>query len=146
MKLTEYLDLARERTGIPSDNRLSIALGVSQQSVVAYRRGTATPTPAKMVRLAHLAGVPAEVALLDRAAWQADDPVSRDVMTRLISEWMERPAANPVKSPASLGAAAVPTETPPSNNGRLRYIMETARLWAIEWMQSLSRDDMLPAS
>jgi len=128
MLLTDYMDRARAHSGITSDNRLSDALETSQQTVSTYRRGLAIPSPAKMVKLAKLAGISPEVALLHRAAWQADDQVSRAVMSRLISSWMEAPDHSALTGAKSLGAAAAPA---PSKIARLRYIMErTAALVA----------------
>jgi transcriptional regulator with XRE-family HTH domain len=121
MLLTDYMDRARIHSGITSDNRLSDALDVSQQTISTYRRGLAIPSPAKMVKLAQLAGVSPEVALLHRAAWQADDQVSRAVMSRLISSWMEAPGDSALKGAQSLGAAATPA---PKKSARIRYIME----------------------
>jgi hypothetical protein len=74
-----------------------------------------------MVKLAQLAGVSLEVALLHRAAWQADDQVSRAVMSRLISTWMEAPDHSALTGAKSLGAAAAPAVP---KIARLRYIME----------------------
>ena len=128
MLLTDYMDRARAHSGITSDNRLSDALETSQQTVSTYRRGLAIPSPAKMVKLAQLAGVSPEVALLHRAAWQADDQVSRAVMSRLIAGWIEAPDHNALSGAKSLGAAAAPAVP---KIARLRYIMEkTAALVA----------------
>jgi hypothetical protein len=128
MLLTDYLDRARIHSGLGSDNKLSFVLEVSQPSVSLWRRGLAIPTPAKMVKLAGLAGVSPEVALLHRASWQADDQVSRAVMSRLISSWMEAPSDNTLTGAKSLGAAAAPSVP---KAARLRYIMErTAALVA----------------
>jgi hypothetical protein len=121
MLLTDYLDRARDYSGLGSDNKLSFVLEVSQPSVSLWRRGLAIPTPAKMVKLAKLAGISPEVALLHRASWQADDQVSRAVMSRLIASWMEAPGDNALTGARSLGAAASPA---PSKIARLRYIME----------------------
>lgn len=121
MLLTDYLDRARERSGILSDNRLAMLLGVAHTSLLGWRRSLSVPTPAKMVRLAELAGVSPEVALLHRAAWQADDQASRDVMSRIIATWMEEIPANPLAEPQSLGACASPLS---ARTSRLRYIME----------------------
>jgi transcriptional regulator with XRE-family HTH domain len=119
--LTDYLDRARMVSGLVSDAQVSRALDISQQTVSLYRRGLAIPTPAKMVKLAQLAGVSLEVALLHRAAWQADDQVSRAVMSRLISTWMEAPDHSALTGAKSLGAAAAPAVP---KIARLRYIME----------------------
>ena len=121
MLLTDYIDRARAVSGLVSDRQLSIALEVSQPTISIYRRGLSIPTPAKMVKLAKLAGVSPEVALLHRAAWQADDQVSRAVMSRLISSWMEAPHDSALKGAQSLGAAATPAA---KKSARLGYIME----------------------
>jgi transcriptional regulator with XRE-family HTH domain len=128
MLLTDYLDRARAYSALGSDNRLAAALEISQATISSYRRGFSIPTPAKMVRLAGLAGVSPEVALLHRGAWQADDQVSRAVMSRLISSWMEAPGDSALTGAKSLGAAAAPAVP---KAARLRYIMErTAALVA----------------
>lgn len=121
MLLTDYMDRARVYSGLGSDNRLAAALEISQATISTYRRGFSIPTPAKMVKLAQLAGISPEVALLHRAAWQADDQVSRAVMSRLIAGWMEAPGDNALSGAKSLGAAAAPA---PSKIARIRYIME----------------------
>ena len=121
MLLTDYIERAKAVSGIVSDRQLSIALEISQPTISIYRRGLCIPTPAKMVKLAQLAGVSPEVALLHRASWQADDQVSRAVMSRLIASWMEAPGDNALTGARSLGAAASPA---PSKIARLRYIME----------------------
>jgi transcriptional regulator with XRE-family HTH domain len=128
MLLTDYMDRARVYSGLGSDNRLAAALEISQATISSYRRGFSIPTPAKMVKLAKLAGISPEVALLHRGAWQADDQVSRAVMSRLISSWMEAPGDSALTGAKSLGAAAAPA---PSKIARIRYIMErTAALFA----------------
>jgi transcriptional regulator with XRE-family HTH domain len=128
MLLTDYLDRARAYSALGSDNRLAAALEISQATISSYRRGFSIPTPAKLVRLAQLAGVSPEVALLHRGAWQADDQVSRAVMSRLISSWMEAPDHSALTGAKSLGAAAAPAVP---KIARLRYIMErTAALVA----------------
>jgi transcriptional regulator with XRE-family HTH domain len=128
MLLTDYIERAKAVSGIVSDRQLSVALEISQPTISIYRRGLCIPTPAKMVKLAQLAGVSPEVALLHRASWQADDQVSRAVMSRLISSWMEAPGDNALSGAKSLGAAAAPAVP---KAARLRYIMErTAALVA----------------
>jgi transcriptional regulator with XRE-family HTH domain len=121
MLLTDYIERAKAVSGIVSDRQLSVALEISQPTISIYRRGLCIPTPAKMVKLAQLAGISPEVALLHRAAWQADDQVSRAVMSRLIAGWMEAPDHNALSGAKSLGAAAAPAVP---KIARLRYIME----------------------
>ena len=137
MKLTEMLDMARERAGISSDTRLAAAVGVHQTAVVQWRRGTATPTPSKLVRLAELAGVSPAVALLHRASWQADDQASRDVMSRILASWHEATSPNPLKEPQSLGAAAAPRLPKPV---AFDILCKVVALWAALWDMTSSAD------
>lgn len=125
MILSEYLDTARRNAGIPSDARLSVALGISHVTLRQYRLGMAVPQPARMLRLAELAGIPPERALLDRLSWQADDQVSRDVVSRMLAMFMGEVPRIPLNAPKSLGAAAVPVT---NEAGRSRYIMERIAL------------------
>lgn len=143
MDLLSYMDRARAVARIPSDRQLAVALGINPNSLRQYRLGLAAPSPRVMLRLADLAGVPPELALLDRAAWQADDQDSRRVMSEIIAQWMERPADNPLKAPRSLGAAAT---LPESNGSRLRYIMEFLAAWIFQGYLAVTRQPaMLPS-
>jgi hypothetical protein len=88
-----------------------------------------------MVKLAELAGIDPATALLHRAAWQADDPASRVVMSRILATWMEAPPRNPLAAPKSVGAAAVDK---PDNSCRVRYIMERIHRGITLWMEGLN--------
>lgn len=135
MDLDAYLDRARERAGLPSDRRLAVALGISQSGLRQYRLGLSTPQPAVMVRLAELAGVAPELALLDRMEWQADDPRSRDVVSRL----REVLAASLV----AMLLILLPVFPSPAGHlatisCRTRFIMEILRLWICQGKQPLN--------
>ena len=83
MDLVTYLDAARARIGAKSDADLARAIGVAGPTLLSYRRGLATPSSEKMVRLASLAGVSPDLALIDRMEWQADGAASRDIVARI---------------------------------------------------------------
>jgi transcriptional regulator with XRE-family HTH domain len=70
--LDHYLDAARSRQNLPSDRQLAIALGVTPGNISIYRHGKSWPSDNTMYRLAELAGVPVEVALLDLNCWRTD--------------------------------------------------------------------------
>ena len=69
--IEEYLDLAKARADIKSDRQLGPAIGQSTQTVTHYRRKNAWPSDDAMLRLADLAGIPREEALLDLACWRS---------------------------------------------------------------------------
>lgn len=67
----DYLDRARARLGIDSDNKLGREWGLSGVFVSEIRRKRKWPSDEKMVQLAALAGVDANKALLDLNIWRA---------------------------------------------------------------------------
>ena len=125
MDLPTYLDRARERAGFTSDRQLAVAVGVAQNTLRQYRIGLAAPSPERMLRLAELAEVPAERALVDAFSWRADGPKSRAVMAQIMAMVQGSAAALVLgfmafSSPAS--AVTIGHET----HGT-RYIMERKR-------------------
>lgn len=70
--LTTYLDLAKARQGLASDNQLAHAWQVRRQSIHDYRNGIAMPRGDKMLDLAEMAGIDAKEAYLEWSIWQAD--------------------------------------------------------------------------
>ena len=72
MDLIGYLDAARARAGLASDRQLAGALGLSQGAVFHFRHRRAFPADDVMIRLAQLAGVEPERALLDLNIWRTE--------------------------------------------------------------------------
>lgn len=66
----DYATLAKARALLKSDAKLAEALSISRQAVWYLRRGQTLPDKSVMVRLADLAGIPAQEALADREAWE----------------------------------------------------------------------------
>jgi hypothetical protein len=69
-----YLDTARSRNGITSDNKLGPKIGVSSPNISSFRNRKSWPSDETMFALAELAGVPAMVALADLNVWRAKSP------------------------------------------------------------------------
>lgn len=104
--LTDYLVAAKERTGLMSDRRLGVALGGSIEMVSQWRTQGKFPSEARMVRLADMAGVPRDQALLDLAEWKSDE-TTRDTWRMIRAKIAGAAAAvlllvsaQPVTSPA----------------------------------------------
>lgn len=83
MDLNAYLDAAEKAPGITTQVALARALGVTRQSIISWRVGLSSPRPETMLRLAQLAGVSPEIAMIDRMEWQADGVASRDIVARI---------------------------------------------------------------
>ena len=67
-----YLEKAKEKQGVPSNAKLAYLIGITPPSLAGWNRGYTLPAPEKMVKLAELARVPAEVALADLGSWHAE--------------------------------------------------------------------------
>lgn len=92
MRLDQLLDGARDARGLKSDAALGRALGITQQTVNNYRTGRAWPSDDVMIKLADMAGVDQNAALLDLNIWRSKSPevasayiAMRDKLTRAAS-------------------------------------------------------------
>lgn len=74
MNLNEYLQLACERANLQSDRALSVRLGRSHGVVSMMRVGKMWPDDATMLRIAEVAGVDPNRALIDLNEWRAKAP------------------------------------------------------------------------
>lgn len=84
MELVEYLDAAKARVNIASDSKLALAMGQNPAWVYQVRCGKALPSDESMLRLADLAGVSPDVALLDLQRIRARDPRVRSVWANIL--------------------------------------------------------------
>lgn len=88
-----YLDQAKAREEIGSDRRVALAMRMDQSTVYQMRKRGILPSEPTMLKLAALAGVPAEEALLDLAMWKARDPESRSIYARIAERLKDAAAA-----------------------------------------------------
>lgn len=80
----EYAEIAIKRCNLGSYNKLSKELNINQSSVANMKLGKILPSARTMIKLAKLAGVPEEQALLDLATWaNADKPEIADIYRRI---------------------------------------------------------------
>lgn len=104
--IAEYLDAAKARGKFASDTRLSIALGQGPSWASQIRRGIACPGEDAMMRLAELAGISPDIALLDLARERARDPRVRSTWANIL----QRIAVAVVAALLPIGAARVSVE------------------------------------
>ena len=84
LTIDDYCDRAIARHDhITSDRGLGRALGFSGAPVTFWRCKRAWPSPETMVRLAMLAGLDREQALLDLGIWSAKSPEVRSAYSRM---------------------------------------------------------------
>jgi hypothetical protein len=84
VKMVEYLDTAKARGNFDSDTRLSIAIGQGPTWASVIRRGIAMPSEEAMLRLAELAGVSPDIALLDLHRERARDPRIKSLWANIL--------------------------------------------------------------
>ena len=83
MDIDRYCDLAIKRNKIRSDRDLAAALGFTGPSVSNWRTKRAWPSDETMLKLADLAGIEPEQALLDLNLWRSFDTPAFAVYERL---------------------------------------------------------------
>ena len=67
----EYAEKAIERYGLTGYNNLARELNMNKATVSYFRSGKALPSEATMIKLAELAGLPKEEALIDLNLWRS---------------------------------------------------------------------------
>lgn len=72
--IDQYCDLAKDRAALASDRQLSRRLGFSTNSVTQWRTKRTWPSDDTMRRLADLAGMDQEQALIDLNIWRSEGP------------------------------------------------------------------------
>lgn len=73
MEMRSYVEKAQKNTDLNSLSKLSSALGLSQAALSGFLIGRAIPADKTMLKLANLAGIPAEQALIDVSLWRNKD-------------------------------------------------------------------------
>lgn len=81
-----YLDEARKNTGATSDATLSQMMGISRGAAVQWRTRRSWPQDETMTKLAHLAGIDEQIALLELSLWRTDGEAKKTyekILTRI---------------------------------------------------------------
>lgn len=78
-----YIDRALIRSGAPSDRVLGERIGLAPNSLTNYRTKRGWPSDHVMIRLADLAGIDPDIALMDLNSWRAKEDTVRERYTRL---------------------------------------------------------------
>lgn len=91
--IAQLIDAARAGSGIPSDNQLAPALGVSRAAVSQWRSGTNVPKDEYALRLAHLAKLPEDYVLMCVHAETATDPGAKKVLRQIAGQLKNTAAA-----------------------------------------------------
>ena len=80
----DYMNAAIKRQQLTSNNKLAQELGITSASISVLNQGKALPSEATMIRLAELAGLPKEEALIDLNLWRSkSNPEVQKIWQRL---------------------------------------------------------------
>lgn len=80
----DYMSLAINRQGLKSNNALARELEINNAAMSALYRGKSLPAESTMIKLAELAGLPKEEALIDLNLWRsASQPEIQTVWSRI---------------------------------------------------------------
>lgn len=69
----DYMDKAKDYQGFPSDRQVALSLGITTAAVSKFCKGKEFPSQETVLRLANLAGVKPEAALIDFNLWKTID-------------------------------------------------------------------------
>ena len=79
----DYIFEARKKQNIYSNNKLATAIGITGGSICAIMRKRALPAPETIIKLAELAGISKEEALLDLSIWKAQTPEEKSAWEKI---------------------------------------------------------------
>lgn len=149
MNASQLVDLARTRSGIPSDYRLSKILGISTQAISNWRAGTSFPGSLLIFRLAELAELPPDQVLAQLEIERAEkagklDQVGawRDMLQRLSGVAASVVAAVIVSGVPNPGIASTGAASQPAGQASTSYtscsIKARRRRRAAAWLAPLA--------
>ena len=70
MNIDLYINKALERNDIKSERKLAKILDISNTALTLYKTGQRCPTDTTIIKLAQLADIPVEQALIDLGMWR----------------------------------------------------------------------------
>lgn len=85
MKAAEWIDRVKKATGIESDYGIAKALGLSRQTISAYRGKTPTLDEETAVKVAEALGERPEAVYLDQLAERTKSPALRSALAAAAS-------------------------------------------------------------
>lgn len=86
MRTPEYLDLARQQLGLPSDYALQKPLGVTKQQLSRWRTGVDSFSNGVALRIAELTSLQAERVLIDAQIEKAKTPEEKAVWRAILEK------------------------------------------------------------
>ena len=81
--IKDYISEAQKKQNIPSNNKLAIALGLTPQGLSVIYKGRSVPSDETIIKLAELAGISEDEALLDAAVWRAQTPKTKELWEKI---------------------------------------------------------------
>lgn len=79
----DYVSEAQKKQNLHSNNKLALELGITSAAMSALYKGKSLPSDETMIKLAELAGIPEEEALVDLSIWRAQTPKTKEVWEKI---------------------------------------------------------------
>lgn len=80
----DYISEAQKKQNIPSNNKLAYALGITPTALSAIYKSKNIPSDETMIKLAELAGIPEEEALVDLSIWRNENsPKAKEIWEKV---------------------------------------------------------------
>jgi hypothetical protein len=81
-----YIDTAKEKQGLKSDNELQRAMGYKGSQISFFRSGKSGISDDKMIQLARLGGHDETTALMDLNMWRASTPAVQSAYANILQK------------------------------------------------------------
>lgn len=79
----DYISEARKKNGIYSNNKLASAIGLTGPAIVNIVKNKALPSEETLLKIANLADISPEEALLDLSIWRAKSPEAKSTWEKI---------------------------------------------------------------
>lgn len=108
----DYVSEAQKKQNLHSNNKLALELGITSAAMSALYKGKSLPSDETMAKLAELAGIPEEEALVDLSIWRnADSPKTKEIWEKIRHIVLSLCLTMAVLSPFGSGSLAVSGNT-----------------------------------
>lgn len=125
MNFKDYTTAAINRFGLTGNAALADELGLSKSAISHFTSGKATPSESTMIKLAELAGIPKEEALIDLNLWRSkNNPELQKVWQRVSKMIVKICLAGVICADISSGCTPPTPQVEYEQSPRILCIME----------------------
>lgn len=142
-----YIDMAKEKQGLSSDNALNKTMGFKGSTMSYLRLGKSHLSDEKMIELARLGGLDETTALMDLNMWRTSNPIVQkayaNILHRLSHAAVIAVATFTIFCAFASNSMASPIAKNCQADNEIIYIMELKHILKRLWINSKRRINSL---